>query len=325
MSLPADTYIYSLARTTSLCAAISSDDSLRYFDPTNLSLVHTVSKAHQSITCLKATSDGKGLVTAGRDGTVRCWDERGKSAGLQMTDPRGAGISALACRDTLIAAGTESTKEGLGDVSAYVESHNDTVTQVAFHPTQQQTLLSGATDGLVSIFDTTISDEDDALVQVLNHYGAVHCAGFLNAEEVYAVSTDEQLSVYTLSKPTDAEDATLSVTAFGDVREQLKSSYVVDLFPNSPSAYIATGDTSSSRLTLVPLNPSWSFDMSGTMDFPGAHGDEIVRDFLIDNHDGQVRLWAQEAQSQPAEADAMEVDGKKKKRKDKKKDRFKPY
>lgn len=41
---------------------------------------------------------------------------------------------------------------------------------------------------------------------------------------------------------------------------------------------------SSSRLTLVPLNPSWSFDMTGTMEFPGAHGDEIVRDFLIDNH-----------------------------------------
>jgi hypothetical protein len=34
----------------------------------------------------------------------------------------------------------------------------------------------------------------------------------------------------------------------------------------------------------VPLNPSWSFDMAGTMDFPGAHGDEIVRDFLIDNN-----------------------------------------
>ena len=86
--LPNDTYIYSLARTTTLCAAISSDDSLRYFDPTNLLLVHTVAKAHQSITCLKATSDGKGLVTAGRDGTVRCWDERAKSAGVQMADRR---------------------------------------------------------------------------------------------------------------------------------------------------------------------------------------------------------------------------------------------
>jgi WD40 repeat protein len=88
LSLPNDTYIYSLARTTTLCAAISSDDSLRYFDPTNLSLVHTVAKAHQGITCLKASSDGKGLVTAGRDGTVRCWDERAKSAGVQMADRR---------------------------------------------------------------------------------------------------------------------------------------------------------------------------------------------------------------------------------------------
>ncbi|KAG9762948.1 WD40 repeat-like protein, partial [Aureobasidium melanogenum] len=348
LSLPSDTYIYSLARTATLCAAISSDDSLRYFDPTNLSLAHTVSKAHEGITCLKATSDGKGLMTAGRDGVVKCWDERAKSAGVKMADPRGAGISALACRDTFVAAGTESTKEGLGDVSvllwdtrniskplqAYTESHTDTVTQIAFHPTQQNTLLSGSTDGLVSLFDTTISDEDDALVQVLNHYGAVHCAGFLNAEEVYAVSTDEQLSVYTLSKPTDAEDATLPVTAFGDVREQLKSSYVIDVFPNSPSAYIAAGDTSSSRLTLVPLNPSWSFDMTGTMEFPGAHGDEIVRDFLIDNHnqrvitcgeDGQVRLWAQEAQPQAASADAMDVDKKKKRKDKKKKDRFNPY
>jgi WD40 repeat protein len=86
--LPNDTYIYSLARTTTLCAAISSDDSLRYFDPTDLSLVHAVAKAHQGITCLKATSDSKGLVTAGRDGIVRCWDERAKSAGVQMADRR---------------------------------------------------------------------------------------------------------------------------------------------------------------------------------------------------------------------------------------------
>ena len=139
---------------------------------------------------------------------------------------------------------SRDTRNASKPLRSYVESHTDTITQLAFHPSQPQKLLSGATDGLVSIFDTTIEDEDDALVQVLNHYGAIHCAGFLNAEEVYAVSSDEQLSVYTLSKPTDAEDATLPVTAFGDVREQLKSSYVIDIFPNSPSAYIAAGDTS---------------------------------------------------------------------------------
>jgi len=127
----------------------------------------------------------------------------------------------------------------------YTESHNDTITQLAFHPSSPQTLLSAATDGLVSIFDVTIEDEDDALIQVLNHRGAVHCAGFLTSDGVYAVSSDEQLSVFTLNKPGDAEDAVLPVTEFGDVRERLGCSYVVDVYSASgtPPAWIAAGDT----------------------------------------------------------------------------------
>jgi len=136
LSLPLDTYIYSLAQTTANCTAISSDDSLRYFDSSSLSLVRSVTKAHDGITCLQSNSNFSGYVTAGRDGLVKCWDERAEAAGsvlkdrklefmtyapsrsfLNISAARGAGLTALACRDNLIAAGTESTKEGLGDVS----------------------------------------------------------------------------------------------------------------------------------------------------------------------------------------------------------------
>ena len=92
LSLPPDTYIYSLARTQSGCAAISSDDSLRVFDPSSLSLIHTAANAHKGLTCLEADSQGRGYVTAGRDGAVKCWDDRAKSAGAVMTD------RALKCR-----------------------------------------------------------------------------------------------------------------------------------------------------------------------------------------------------------------------------------
>ncbi|GAB7355113.1 hypothetical protein MBLNU459_g5689t2 [Dothideomycetes sp. NU459] len=196
--------------------------------------------------------------------------------------------------------------------------------------------MSAATDGLVSIFDATIADEDDALVQVLNHRGAVHCAGFLTEQEVYAVSSDEQLSIYTLSQPSDPEDATLPTTMFGDVREQLNSSYVVDVFRSAPSlpTWIAAGDTNSSRLSLVPLQEKWAFDISGTVEMPGAHGEEVVRDILVDSHDGNVRLWALQDQVQQGGGEPMDMggeDGKssKQRRKDKKKrgekDRFNPY
>jgi len=41
--------------------------------------------------------------------------------------------------------------------------------------------------------------------------------------------------------------------------------------------------------------------------------------------DGQVRLWAQEAQPSSASADAMDIDKKKKRKDKKKKERFNPY
>lgn len=37
---------------------------------------------------------------------------------------------------------------------------------------------------------------------------------------------------------------------------------------------------------MIPLTPSWSFDMSQAMDFSGAHGEEIVRDVMIDSQVG---------------------------------------
>ena len=88
----------------------------------------------------------------------------------------------------------------------------------------------------------------------------MHCAGFLTADQVYAVSSDEQLSVYTLSKPGDAEDAVLPISAFGDVREQLSSSYVVGVFPAAASpGWIAAGDTRYCPITrIIGVCTDWS-------------------------------------------------------------------
>lgn len=36
-------------------------------------------------------------------------------------------------------------------------------------------------------------------------------------------------------------------------------------------------------MSMIPLKPSWSFDMEGALDFAGAHGEEVVRGILIDS------------------------------------------
>jgi WD40 repeat protein len=306
-------YLYALARgADGNVATIGSDDALRLFDPKSLSLSTTSPRCHTGVSCLKP-GHRSCFITGGRDGAVRCWDTRAKNV-AEMFDPRANGISSLAYHGNYIAAGTESLKEGLGDVSvlvydmrnaaapvrSYNESHTDTVTQLQFHPLQPQILLSGSTDGLVSIFDVNIEDEDDALQQVLNPRSAVHCAGYIAQDQVYVVSTDEHYSIYTLAK-TAAEDEQLPPPIqFGDVRDKLNCMYVIDVLvqPNGPPV-MAYGHTEKQSLSVSSLGSPGAWDFGSKIDLPGAHGDEIVRDLLIvDNRalscgeDGKVKAWS---------------------------------
>lgn len=83
LSLPPDTYIYSIIPTSDALVAISSDDSLSVFDKTTLAVLpngHSP-RVHEGVTCLHGWGDdGNYLVTAGRDSHIRCWDRRSQQS-----------------------------------------------------------------------------------------------------------------------------------------------------------------------------------------------------------------------------------------------------
>lgn len=93
VSDPESTYIYDITPVSGGLAAISSDDSLRFFDPANLDAgpVNSVRRVNTDVTCMKALGggefgDGAIVYTAGRDGRVA------------MLDPRtGAKVGEVAC------------------------------------------------------------------------------------------------------------------------------------------------------------------------------------------------------------------------------------
>ena len=160
---------------------------------------------------------------------------------------------------------------------------------MCYHPSRASSLLSGSTDGLVNILDTTIADEDDSLIEVFNHEASIHHAGFLTDTDVYALSHDEQLSIYHLTSPDERESSNNEPypIVFGDMRARVDCEYVVDIATSSGSVSIAAGSHSTSTLDLIPLHHTvgWELDMSRTVRLLKAHDDEIVRTIYID---GQV-------------------------------------
>ncbi|KAI9876579.1 MAG: hypothetical protein M1830_006179 [Pleopsidium flavum] len=352
LDLSRGSYIYSIIPTSSGYAVISSDDSLRVFDGVALQLQPggVVERTHAGVTSLKRFDDEDNvLATAGRDGIVKCWDLRTGKKAAEFSTGSDAALLSLECsiqRRTLV-AGTEFCHSQasviIWDIRnptktqvQYVESHSDDVTEIQYHPTYPKLLLSGSTDGLVNVYDTTIIDEEDALYQVINHGSSIHHAGFLSDMDVFVLSHDENLSMYRLADPDDGVEEPLP-TVFGDLREPLRCEYVVDMLRTSQGAMVGGGSYSEHRLDLVPLKsgPQWSFDQGAAWRLAGAHGEEIVRSIYIDDksgmvyttgEDGCVRSWRA---PDTAENTASEVtDSKASKRKQGSKvreDRYKPY
>ncbi|KAF6234942.1 hypothetical protein HO173_006872 [Letharia columbiana] len=305
-SLPADSYIYKIVIVNGNLAAISSDDSLRLLDLQTLREIAggVLNNVHDGVTCLQVVDhDPHSLLTAGRDAVVRRYDLRSGQKTMQFGSDKNAPYLSLASHGTNIAAGTELSHSQaavlLWDMRSpnrllqnYIESHNDDVTEVQFHPTLPRCLLSGSTDGLVNIYDISISDEDDALVQVQNHGSSINHAGFLSNSDFFALSHDETFSMYHLNGQGDSTDEP-SPTVFGDLRPKLDSEYVVDVIPpgsGGVEAIVGVGSHSKQHLDLIPLRliDEWSFDASQTIRLPGAHGEEIVRSIHVNNEDGTI-------------------------------------
>ena len=101
--------------------------------------------------------------------------------------------------------------------------------------------MSGGIDGLVSIFDTNINDDDESLLQVVNH-GPIHKAGFLSDKYGFALSHDEKFSIFpVLDSDLEEVGSSLHQLDMGDLRESLHCDYVIEVIRAGSIIYIAAG------------------------------------------------------------------------------------
>ncbi|KAJ1028078.1 hypothetical protein NDA13_003527 [Ustilago tritici] len=262
--------------------AVADDSTLTLIDKTS----GVVAESHRAfkdarITQAKTLPSASGTFVASvSNGTVACWDTR---SGL--TRPvwtlQGTSKAPYLCVETspsdanTVVAGTEQYGHGDSDIdiwdvrsaaapqSKYNEVHSDDVTVLQYHPDSAAhggILLSGSTDGLVSAIDTTIPEEDDAVISVGNTGNSVARAGWFYSPSSSSSSTS---SAAVDTNMDSTEEADLSqvetearrralgkVWAIGDM--QTLSLFDADKF----DPILPTTDVRSSS----SLRPPWSTD-----------------------------------------------------------------
>ncbi|GKT43162.1 putative white-brown complex 30 [Colletotrichum spaethianum] len=295
-----DVYVLDIQRLGAGLAAISSDQKLSLFNPARLGHgpIKSYPTSHGNLTCLKTFDWQNSIVcTAGENGEVSVWDMR------ESSKPQVAHF----------AVGTEFQNHMasvlLWDIRAgptqrlqYDEVHSDDVTELRFHPSEPHILLSGSTDGLVNVYDTRISDEDEVVIQTLNQ-GSVHHASFLGNTEVYVLTHDEKLAVYSVAEDHGSGAALVD---FGDARETLGCQYIANVTTkvDGSGAIVGAGSQDRQLFELVHLSRTadggWGFDRANSVGLPGGHGEEIVRSFCFYDdeqvvftagEDGNVKAW----------------------------------
>lgn len=286
-----------------LLVASGSDRSLRVFDAATLVPIAAIPDVHTKISGLRVK--GSEAYTSGEDGSVKMLDVR--SGGI-VSLVHGAQNPPWLCLDVdgpTVAAGSEL--KGSDAVLAlwdtrqsgqrvFSECHTEDVTQVALQSSPLR-VLSGGQDGLMTLLDPSLGEEEDCVLQVFNLTSSLAHCGFLNERYVYGISHMETMGVYN----TDAEEeGSTPFHDLGDLRSSLGCDYVAGFIASSTGHAVITGSFSEPVAHVLEFDvDTMQMDRTRGVQLIGAHQSELLRcGVLLDDQliitggeDNEIRAW----------------------------------
>ncbi|ETN45357.1 uncharacterized protein HMPREF1541_09188 [Cyphellophora europaea CBS 101466] len=323
-----DSYVYKIVPCSGQnLAGITSADEVFVVNSGSLDTASGIllPSPPSQITCLVPSDDGRAVICSGKD-EVCVFDLR--SYERTTTFKVGKAVTALACKGTSLAVGTEYLNHqavvsvwDLRQPSAAswsnAENHDD-ITAIDFHPSKSNIVLAGGDDGQVSIFDSLIAEEQDSLVQGFTH-GPIHKAGFLDQNSMYALSSDQNLALHPVFDDARVEEPTPML--LGDLRPVIPCEYVIDVLRTESESVVAAGSHSMSQVDMVPIGSAGSLDLNNRIILQGTHGEEIVRSIFV--KDNMIFTAGEDGRVQAYRASSSQ--STQKPTKTKKESRYKPY
>ncbi|KIW28292.1 uncharacterized protein PV07_07968 [Cladophialophora immunda] len=288
-----DVYIFAIAPVAGRgLAAITSADELLLLNRDDLAVSNPVGiqGVPHGLSSLAVEDQGTTVICAGNDGTVAVFDIRTQSSVAHFKSAKP--VNSLASRLNEVAFGSEAVVSIWDRRQAKLKWQNaevnDEITALDFHPSRDNLLLSGGDDGVICVFDTQIQEEQDSLLQAVSH-GPIHKAGFLGPTDLYALSSDQNLALHSLTvDDADAEADQPAPDQLGDLRQTVPCEYVIDILHSGTDHVVACGSHSNSRVDLIRLSRGLGLSLDQRIVLENAHGGEIVRSIYADETDGTI-------------------------------------
>ncbi|RMD40127.1 hypothetical protein DV735_g5006, partial [Chaetothyriales sp. CBS 134920] len=287
-------------------AVLSSADEILVLNPQVLSSSppSPIAEPGKGLACCAVDETARLIFAGGTDNLVSVFDIR--TGHRSASFPIGKSVTALASRGNDVAVGTE-LKQHQADLSIWDvrqqkirwqnNENNDDITALNFHPSKSHILLSGGDDGLVSLFDTAVQEEDDILVQAFNH-GPIHKAGFVDHSAIYALSSDQNLAIHPVFE--DQRETEPGPVLLGDMRPLVGPSSLSRLLLYLILSVLSRPRVKS-QVDLINMKGGLEPDLQNKTVLQNAHGGEIVRTLYIDTasgntifsggEDGCVKAW----------------------------------
>ncbi|KAF5321773.1 hypothetical protein D9619_001185 [Psilocybe cf. subviscida] len=321
-------YILSIVPLPGFYAASTSAPSnvIDIFDKTTLQGTQTLSGHAEATTSLRTVGTIAGavqkcLVSSGKDGSVKVWDQRSNTASVQMTSA-GKARPLLSCDVSVdgltVAAGSDLQGEDAVIVywdprkpstplRVHESTHSDDITTLSFAPEGKgNILLSGSSDGLLCTSNADEDDEDEAVIQVGNWGCSISQAGWIHGADDDSAAVWAGSDMETFSTWKSDLDQLLSLDIRDPVLHQgrtwvtdyLISAHSTDI--SNPNPTVFTGSNEGDIALLSNMNPSvpdapWCLRKLFTHGHTGvvrtALWDEPNQNLITGGEDGKLNLW----------------------------------
>ena len=285
----------------SAIVASTSDNYLSLYDSETLNQIRKMKVHTEMINGFDLSKGSPNLIfTASNDHRIYGWDIRtsGDVPIIKLKFADDVTAISVGISDTLIAAGCGSaisfydirggdnwtTGKKSTKLGEYSDIHTDAITQLKFSRANSQILVSGAEDGLISIFNTSAADGDDAVVSILNAECPVRRLGFFGCDDeaLYCLSTTETASFWHCATAQRVGD-------FPNVREELAVDYLVDcMYDNYSDCLSVIAGNYDGTAKIAVVEPT-SLRITGELTL-GGHSATVRCGKYVSSSSGRARL-----------------------------------